>query len=346
MLSAALMQADRRLALLMAICVYASLAASLAPQAYATVLLHYAYQTLVLPFGLVVGLGIGGMLVSPAAPASWGWQVVRRNGMRLLAVTLAFCIGFSAFTTFKLQIPRFVPFYADPLFADADAWLHGGDPGLILHRIVPHWLQLPIFHLYGPVWLTQWMGAMVFVALHDDAALRRRYFWSMAISFCALGTMLATLLSSVGPVFYSSFYESDRFAALALEIRSSAFGGYMEMVTDYLLSTYQEGSSRLGTGISAMPSMHLAVVTLNALMISSLSRRLGIFAWAYVAIILLGSVYLGWHYAVDGYVSIAAVGAIWWSVGRFRTAYLTRMLDSRAASEKESSASASGLRPS
>lgn len=322
--AAALVQADRRLVLPMTICAYASLAASFAPQAYASVLLHYAYQVFLLPFGLVIGLAIGGVLVSPLAPASWACRVVRRNGMRLLVVTLAFCIGFAAFTTFKLQIPRFVPFYADPLFSDIDAWLHGGDPGLMLHRIVPRWLQLPIFHLYGPVWLVQWMGAMAFVALHDDAALRRRYFWSMAISFSMLGTVLATLLSSVGPVFYSSFYEGDRFAALSFEIRNSAFGAYMELATDYLFSTYQEGSSRLGTGISAMPSMHLAVATLNALMITSLSRKLGILAWAYVATILLGSVYLGWHYAIDGYLSIAAVGAIWWSVGRFRTAYPTR----------------------
>jgi hypothetical protein len=32
---------------------------------------------------------------------------------------------------------------------------------------------------------------------------------------------------------------------------------------------------------------------------------------AYAAVILFGSIYLGWHYAVDGYVSIAVTYLIW-----------------------------------
>jgi hypothetical protein len=31
---------------------------------------------------------------------------------------------------------------------------------------------------------------------------------------------------------------------------------------------------------------------------------------------VLGSAFLGWHYAIDGYVSIAVVSMIWWTVGR------------------------------
>ncbi|TIN21837.1 MAG: hypothetical protein E5Y31_19780 [Mesorhizobium sp.] len=36
----------------------------------------------------------------------------------------------------------------------------------------------------------------------------------------------------------------------------------------------------------------------------------------YVALILFGSVYSGWHYAIDGYVSIALVILIWWITGK------------------------------
>jgi uncharacterized membrane protein len=60
----------------------------------------------------------------------------------------------------------------------------------------------------------------------------------------------------------------------------------------------------------------LAIVTLNALMLSSLNRVVGVFAWVYVVLIQVGSVFLGWHYAVDGYFSIAAVSLIWWAVGK------------------------------
>jgi hypothetical protein len=138
----------------------------------------------------------------------------------------------------------------------------------------------------------------------------------MAIAFCALGTIGATLMSSVGPVFYERFFHVDRYAALMEMIRASAIGEYMREATGYLYANYASGGHQAGTGISAMPSMHLAVVTLNALMLSRLHRLLGIAGWAYVAAILFGSVYLGWHYAIDGYVSIAFVVLVWWLAGR------------------------------
>src|SRR5690606_9683564 len=87
----------------------------------------------------------------------------------------------------------------------------------------------------------------------------------------------------------------------------------------YLLANFEAGTGAAGTGISAMPSMHLAIVTLNACMLTSLNRQVGIVAWIYVALIQLGSVYLGWHYAIDGYFSIAVVCVIWWSVRQLQS---------------------------
>jgi uncharacterized membrane protein len=41
------------------------------------------------------------------------------------------------------------------------------------------------------------------------------------------------------------------------------------------------------------------------------SRLLGWLFTAYACVILIGSVHLGWHYAVDGYFSIAGALLIW-----------------------------------
>lgn len=82
-----------------------------------------------------------------------------------------------------------------------------------------------------------------------------------------------------------------------------------------LWQNYESSTVGLGSGISAMPSLHVALTTLSALLLSRLSRTAGVLAWAYLALILVGSVHLGWHYAIDGYASIIAVGLIWRAAG-------------------------------
>ena len=60
-------------------------------------------------------------------------------------------------------------------------------------------------------------------------------------------------------------------------------------------------------GISAFPSVHVGLIAMNALFVAERSRMLGRVAWLYVVLIVASSVYLGWHYAIDGYVSILVV---------------------------------------
>jgi hypothetical protein len=138
----------------------------------------------------------------------------------------------------------------------------------------------------------------------------------MTIAVAGLGTVAALAFSSVGPVLYAQIYHVDRFPDLIPRLSQTPVGDYMKVVTDYLLSAYRTGADEPGAGISAMPSMHLAIATLNALAVTRLNRLAGALAWTYLTLILLGSVYLGWHYAIDGYASIAAVAAIWWLAGR------------------------------
>jgi hypothetical protein len=41
----------------------------------------------------------------------------------------------------------------------------------------------------------------------------------------------------------------------------------------------------------------------------------GMLLTLFAAVIFVGSIHLGWHYAVDGYVSALAVAGIWYGVG-------------------------------
>jgi hypothetical protein len=45
-------------------------------------------------------------------------------------------------------------------------------------------------------------------------------------------------------------------------------------------------------------------------------RAAGAVLTLYAAIVLVASVYLGWHYAIDGYVSVVLVLGLWSLAGR------------------------------
>jgi hypothetical protein len=62
--------------------------------------------------------------------------------------------------------------------------------------------------------------------------------------------------------------------------------------------------------------MHVGATLLLALAAWQSHRFVGALLFAYTLVILIGSVHLGWHYALDGYVAIVGVWAIWSVVGR------------------------------
>jgi membrane-associated phospholipid phosphatase len=64
-------------------------------------------------------------------------------------------------------------------------------------------------------------------------------------------------------------------------------------------------------GVSAMPSVHVAMATLIAIVAKAQNRTAGLLLTIFAGLTMLGSVVLGWHYAIDGYLGIAMALAIW-----------------------------------
>jgi hypothetical protein len=76
-------------------------------------------------------------------------------------------------------------------------------------------------------------------------------------------------------------------------------------MSDMLWSAYTTHSTDVGNGISAAPSLHVAIAAWTAL---ALRKKL---MWLYVAAIWVASVHLGWHYVFDGLAGIAGALVIW-----------------------------------
>ena len=128
-----------------------------------------------------------------------------------------------------------------------------------------------------------------------------------------VGNVVASIAITAGPALYGlATGNHKRFAPLNDFLQSTP--NTTEATQAYLWAMHEAGTGGLGSGISAFPSMHVAVTTVCALFLSELDKRLRIPAWSYVAIICVSSVYLGWHYAVDGYAAILLTVGIYWAV--------------------------------
>jgi membrane-associated phospholipid phosphatase len=89
---------------------------------------------------------------------------------------------------------------------------------------------------------------------------------------------------------------------------------------DMLWKSYVTGKGDI-QGISAMPSMHLTIATLLALLGWRTNRYMGIGFTAFATAIFLGSIMLGWHYSVDGIAGVALAVLFWFVAGRITAAW-------------------------
>lgn len=229
-------------------------------------------------------------------------------------------IFLAAFSLGKSAMPMIVPFYADPALAGIDRALHlGTDPWEIAHRLAPYINARAAAIFYVTVWTVFSSAFPLFLALTDrDQARRAHYLVLFFAVWIVLGNLLALGFMSAGPVFYDRLYGGTDFAGLLDALAASGVDASgVGAVREFLWSNYARSSSQLGSGISAFPSVHVAMATLIALYVSERWRALTPVAVLYALTVLFMSVYLGWHYAVDGYFSILFVLVAVWLMRRW-----------------------------
>jgi PAP2 superfamily len=242
-----------------------------------------------------------------------------------LPVLLLWPIPASAFSYLKSVIPLVQPFYLDPLLRQWDLALHFGiDPWRILQPLLGHtWITYAINFGYA-LWFFVLQAALVLQA--GAAGNRRRrmqFLLTMALAWALVGNLAATAMSSAGPCFYALVVGGpDPYAPLMGYLRDVAatLGEWHVPFTaivlqDLLWESYATNGFGLAEGISAAPSMHIASSWIIWRLSWELGRRARIAGSLFLAVIFTGSIHLGWHYAVDGYLAVAFAWALWRLVG-------------------------------
>lgn len=216
----------------------------------------------------------------------------------------------------KSMIQYIHPYGIDPLLEHWDTVLHGGmNPQEWIAPIIEKTGFVSVLNITYNLWFPVMLGAYWYAAFLDGDRCRRMLFlWASLLGWVILGGILATLASSVGPLFYGDFisgnnpYES--YIAHLVEVNKTHTLLSLS-VAAILLDMSKDSSIIDANGISAMPSMHLAVATLVTLYAFDCRKLMGVFAALFLLLILTGSIYLGWHYAIDGYAGILGAGLIY-----------------------------------
>ena len=251
--------------------------------------------------------------------ASDPWMLAARIVPLLLMPVL-----FVAFSSLKMLIPRFVPFWLDDSFAAIDRILFfGHQPWELTHALFGSVGATMFLDRAYSFWVLLLSIAIAGFALFAPRADRARFFMAFTLAWLLLGVVGAWLLASAGPCYSALVGAASAPEFDELMKRLGAFSIGTESVIDaprwqqLLWRSHSSQTYAFGMGISAMPSLHNAIAVLYALAAFRIGRLIGCFMSLYAALIFIGSVHLGWHYAVDGILGAAAMVLIWRWVDRW-----------------------------
>ena len=230
---------------------------------------------------------------------------------------VAFMFFISCFSSMKSMIPVVQPYSWDTLLHQWDLALHAQTPPWRLtHALFGGALATFLVNVGYNLWFPVMLGVFYWQIFTKRAlVLRSRFLFSFFLCWIFNGTVLATFFSSAGPCFYGLLHPDaeNPYAPLMQSLAT-----INEQRPLWALSTqaqlweaYQSNTLGVGSGISAMPSMHVSIAFLLFLFArhkhSVLAYSFGIFC----TLTMVGSVHLGWHYAVDGYLSLITTCFIW-----------------------------------
>lgn len=252
------------------------------------------------------------------------------NGI-FLFLSISFSI--SIYSSLKLSIPHINSYYLDPFLSAIDRAIYGGKYAWeITHKIFSHPLFLYFFDFLYTSWvLIVWLFFVVIMISVKTVFVRERFIISFLLCWILIGGLLAVFFSSVGPCFFDKFYTNTHDSYLPLmeliktkdEINLSQLKNHYfdikSLKLQYILwRNYLSDGVLVGSGISAMPSMHVSMLVLITCFCYHINKKIFGLSLLYTILVSISTVYLGWHYSIDCYASVIFTISIWKLVGEIQ----------------------------
>jgi hypothetical protein len=215
----------------------------------------------------------------------------------LIVVLTAFAVlGTANVTLISLELLHRSPGWNDPFF-----WK--------LEKGIFQWLTRlsinpqPWDKLYHSSWTVVLLAAFAITLFGRGTRLLLPYGLCMVLLFYG-GRFLGLLTPVMGP----AFYRPELFGYLKGSISDSAVDYIREMMALVPTDSAHKSGILIG-GISAMPSLHVAMVAATAYWLAVSNRKTVFFTLPWVLLIWTSTAILGWHYVLDGAGGIALAAA-------------------------------------
>jgi hypothetical protein len=234
----------------------------------------------------------------------WPWEHIR---FALVGLG-AWYLTYAAFRNLK----SFVPFVNRDLWdgtldrLDEILWL-GHDPADVLHHLFGVGLAAQFFSLVYVAWIVLVpVSIVVALALSRNRAAGEWYVTAVAVDW-VLGVVTYFAVPTLGPI----YAEPAEFAGIPHTYVSTL---QESMIADRVQVIANPFGTHAVQTIAAFASLHVGIMVTVCLMTGLLMMKRWIQAtmWVFLALTVLATIYLGWHYFVDtlGGAVLGALG-VW-----------------------------------
>ena len=240
---------------------------------------------------------VRGRWVRALAARHIGWRRIKEAWRYVLA----FIVVITVHTSIKQAIPLISPGTTDDALIRVEKAVHlGFNPAWDLRFNLAHpWVTVFLDAAYF-LWFPGMPLVTAYFMSHRDPRKRDHYLRSF-MAIWIIGVMIGLAAPSHGPCYVSPGEFPSPGMDIARMLQTLVWEQY---VATREITLTGLGNLKLGCGLMAMPSMHLTVCCLYAVFFWNEGKWLRRISVAYALVIFLGSLYSGWHYAIDGYAGL------------------------------------------